>query len=459
MQFDINLELAGLIYAVTICIIHRFTHKEKTYSNYIFHKTLILNALMTLGDIVTSIMLNNFEKINPFVNQIASTVFYFLVSWMVYSITRYGDSIADAESDNPKAWFISKALFVLQTMLLFANLVWGEKLFFYVDKEGYHYSQLLYVSFIVPTALALVFAVRLMTSNREQVRRKRRFIICGNFLTIAATVAELFLGYNTTIVGLCTTTMLTIILMNLETPEYTRLSKAMRSYNNDLEKEVESRTRQITDARNNLIYGIAQYLEEKNGTPGHLKRTCSIVAILTEEMKKHTDDVQQFSLYEYIKTAAPLHELGRLNLAEELAAKHSNYTAEEIAILSERTKSGATIVRNILCECNDLELTTTAENMVLYKNENYDGSGYPEGLHRNQIPAEARIIALADEIDRLIGCGPSQTEAAVDKAVTIIEGKMGTRFDPKLIHPLEAVREKIKDFYRTEMPQANRIRI
>ena len=95
-------------------------------------------------------------------------------------------------------------------------------------------------------------------------------------------------------------------------------------------------------------------------------------------------------------------------------------------------EKGALIVAKILHSSDDKQFRKIAENVAHYHHEKWDGTGYPKGLSGEDIPLEARIMALADVFDALVSKRCYKEKYSFDKAFSIIEESLGKHFDAEL---------------------------
>lgn len=223
----------------------------------------------------------------------------------------------------------------------------------------------------------------------------------------------------------------------------------MSSYNDILKKEVARQVAQMRDMQDKMIMGIADLIENRdNSTGGHVKRTSGCIAIFIKELKKHK---QRFYLTDdfcdNIVKAAPLHDLGKIAVADSILKKPGKFTPEEYDKMKEHAKKGAEIVGRVLSEIEDHSFVTVAQNIAHYHHEKWNGQGYPEGLMGIDIPVEARIMALADVFDALVSSRCYKGGIALDEAFDIIEDSLGTHFDPELGEIFLRCREEIKEYY------------
>ena len=110
---------------------------------------------------------------------------------------------------------------------------------------------------------------------------------------------------------------------------------------------------------------------------------------------------------------------------------------------------GAVIVEKVLKEVDDKEFVAVAVNVAHYHHEKYNGKGYPDGLKGQNIPLEARIMALADVFDALASERAYKKPMPYDQCFKLIEEEAGTHFDPKLVDIFLKLRPQIIDLYNS----------
>ena len=227
-----------------------------------------------------------------------------------------------------------------------------------------------------------------------------------------------------------------------------KLADLRKTYNQELEKEVEAKTKQIVAMQNQLVIGMATMVESRdNSTGGHIKRTSAGVRILTDEIQQ--DDSLQLSdeFCEKLVKAAPMHDLGKIAVDDAILRKPGRFTPEEYEQMKAHAPEGARVLREILADTDDEEFRQIAENVAHYHHERMDGSGYPDGLRGDEIPLEARIMAIADVYDALVSKRVYKESYSFEKADQIILEGMGTQFDPQLKKYYEAARPKLEAYY------------
>ena len=197
-----------------------------------------------------------------------------------------------------------------------------------------------------------------------------------------------------------------------------------------------------------LVLGMATMVEGRdNSTGGHIKRTSGVVRLLAEEMMKDQTLDLDPSFYQSLIKAAPMHDLGKITIDDAILRKPGKFTPEEYEIMKTHSPEGAKILTQILQDVTDKNLETIAINVAHYHHERWDGKGYPDGLKGDNIPLEARIMAIADVYDALVSKRVYKHEFSFNDAYRIIIENMGKQFDPGLEKYFARAREKIEAYY------------
>jgi putative nucleotidyltransferase with HDIG domain len=142
------------------------------------------------------------------------------------------------------------------------------------------------------------------------------------------------------------------------------------------------------------------------------------------EIARHAG-VAEEALLQAIEVAALLHDVGKLALPDSILNKPGPLTAEEYEHVKEHASIGAALLADVDCPP---ELAP----LVRHHHENWDGSGYPEGLSREEIPFGARILAVADCYDALTSHRPYRRALSHDSAMAMIHERRGSMFDPQV---------------------------
>ena len=180
---------------------------------------------------------------------------------------------------------------------------------------------------------------------------------------------------------------------------------------------------QVEQANRELLELMVKAIEARDRyTSGHSVRVAEYARTVARELGLSPKEI------DHIATAALLHDVGKIyDDFALLLRKEGRLTPEERMIMQTHPVRSAELVRTIA------SLQGTVEAAIRHHHENYDGSGYPEGLARDDIPVGARIIMIADTIDAMTTDRPYRTALTLSKAIEELERYSGTQFDPALV--------------------------
>lgn len=137
-----------------------------------------------------------------------------------------------------------------------------------------------------------------------------------------------------------------------------------------------------------------------------------------------------------LEYASILHDAGEIVVPDEVLSKPAKLTGKEYEIVKEHPSIGVEIIKHI-------KALKSVTPIILYHHENYDGSGYPKGLKKDQIPLGARIMAVVSAFEAMITRRPYRTVRTIDDAVEEVRKNSGTQFDPKVVEIFMKVMKRL----------------
>lgn len=171
----------------------------------------------------------------------------------------------------------------------------------------------------------------------------------------------------------------------------------------------------------NTIESLAIAIDAKDQmTHGHVRRT----QIYAMQLGKYLDITP--AEMQALEAGALLHDVGKLAVPEYILNKPSKLTAAEFEKMKIHTTVGGDIIRRV-------GFPYPVEDIVRYHHEKWDGSGYPRGLRREQIPVVARIIAVVDFYDATRCDRPYRKGMMREDSLSLIRSMSGTSFDPQVV--------------------------
>ncbi len=228
-------------------------------------------------------------------------------------------------------------------------------------------------------------------------------------------------------------------------------SNLLSSYNSQLEETVKEKTEHIADIRLQMVIGMSDVIESRDGdTGGHVKRTSDIVAIIIKRIREfRLFDMDEQFCNDIVK-AAPMHDLGKIAIPDAILNKKGKLTKEEFEIMKTHAVKGGELVTNLLADVEETHFVNVVKNIATYHHEKWDGSGYPDGLRGREIPFEARIMAIADVYDALVSKRSYKDSVSFEDAYKIIMDAMGSHFDPDLGLIFELCHKDFEKYYLDE---------
>jgi HD-GYP domain-containing protein (c-di-GMP phosphodiesterase class II) len=175
-----------------------------------------------------------------------------------------------------------------------------------------------------------------------------------------------------------------------------------------------------TKMYDDIVTALVSAIEVKDKyTEGHAKRVREYSCAIAEELKLSKSQISDIS------TAALLHDIGKIGISTEILNKPGKLTEDEYTIIKQHPIYTKTILEKI-------SGFFTIANFAYSHHENYDGTGYPQGLKGDEIPFESQIIQVADAYDAMTSERAYRKELSTSEAIEIIKKEMGKQFNPEI---------------------------
>ncbi|MGH2734520.1 MAG: HD domain-containing phosphohydrolase [Actinomycetota bacterium] len=196
--------------------------------------------------------------------------------------------------------------------------------------------------------------------------------------------------------------------------------------NRKLERDVKEGRAQLDEARLEALRMLAVAAEYRDyESSEHAQRVANTSASLAVALGLGVRDQH------LLRRAAPLHDIGKIGIPDSILLKPRKLTESEFEIVQRHTTIGATILSG-----SEAPLALTAREIALGHHERWDGNGYPNGLHGEDIPMPARVVAVADVWDALTHERPYKPAWDADHALKVMRDEAGGQFDPRVIEAL-----------------------
>ncbi len=180
-----------------------------------------------------------------------------------------------------------------------------------------------------------------------------------------------------------------------------------------------------------IISSIEKTLDEKKyETEGHVKRMEGLALLLGKNLKLSQTELDELTML------SALHDVGKIAVADSIILKPGKLSPEEWEMVKKHPEVGYRIAKS------SVDLAAIAD-AILYHHENWDGSGYPEGIKGTEIPLMARIISIVDSFDAMTSDRPYRRAFSREQAIKEIKKDAGIKFDPELVEAfLKIVNDK-----------------
>lgn len=180
---------------------------------------------------------------------------------------------------------------------------------------------------------------------------------------------------------------------------------------------------EIEDTQKEIIYKMGEITESRSKETGnHVKRVAEYSKILALKYGLSINEA------ELIKMSSPMHDLGKVAIADAILNKPAKFTNDEFEIMKTHAKIGYEMLKS-----SNREILKSAAIIAKEHHEKYDGSGYPDGLKGDEIHIYARIVAVADVFDALSSDRCYKKAWELERVLEFFNEQKGLHFEPKLV--------------------------
>lgn len=183
-----------------------------------------------------------------------------------------------------------------------------------------------------------------------------------------------------------------------------------------------------------MIYKISEYRDDE--THEHTMRVGWLSGRIAEELGLDSEEATT------LQFAAPLHDLGKVGIPDSILLKPAKLSDEEFEIMKTHTLIGHEILKG-----SSSSILKRAAEIALTHHERWDGSGYPKGLKKEEIPISGATTAVADSFDAIVSKRPYKKARPLDEAFDELERLAGKWYHPDVVNALLDMKDEIRDFY------------
>ena len=209
---------------------------------------------------------------------------------------------------------------------------------------------------------------------------------------------------------------------------------ALTELNQNLEKKVEERSRELLRSRDGIIFAMAKMTEARDDDTGkHLERICRYVEVLARELARTDAAITEDWIRTVVKTAA-LHDIGKVGIPDGILLKKGHLNPREREIMENHPAIGGDTLLELREEMGGGgPFLSRAIEITLGHHERWDGTGYPFGIKGEAIALSARLVAVADVYDALVSKRVYKPGMSHEDASRLIQEGAGKHFDPRVV--------------------------
>lgn len=224
------------------------------------------------------------------------------------------------------------------------------------------------------------------------------------------------------------------------------IEKKNKEYN--IENTIEGYNNEISEVYKFLYDSLVNLTAVRSKETGaHLMRTQEYIKIMLREYEKsfQTGEFENQKKVEDIGIAATLHDIGKVGIPDEILNKPGRLTDEEYEKIKDHVVIGHQILENTSSDKISNDVLEYAKEITLHHHEKYDGTGYPEGLKKDEINIVSRMMAIIDVYDALVNDRVYKKAITYEEAEKYIISQSEKAFDPKVVNVFMNVKEKLRN--------------
>ena len=430
IQYNVDFEIAAAVLSMFVYIFHCMKYSGDTKVNQEFRGAVLTIFLCNILDVISAIFVMHSDVVPIWLNTAVSTIFFMSPITMTYCLVRY--VMAYIYEDFSKSMLVRVAgiIYAVDLLGILANLIWPW--LFYFDKKGqYVHAACFPLCYVFPLLMMLMMIGSIIVRHKYFSRGQFWAVLLINITSIAVAVLQYFVLSNVLILYAVGALCILNAFFFLETPDYQKMKRTMADLEylqKNLKEEVKKQTLVATQRREKveqmsfqMIQTLATTIDAKDRyTNGHSSRVSYYAVLLARELGWNEEAVAA------LRSKGLLHDIGKIGVADVILNKPNRLKRVEYEVIQSHTVVGYEILR-------DSSFLPGSEEVARSHHERYDGTGYPDGLKGEEIPSEARIVAIADAYDAM------NSDRVYRKALSrdiirreLINGR-GRQFDPQYL--------------------------
>lgn len=418
--------LVVLIYVSYLFVKDGLFFNKKTgieQCHFVFDVLFIAAVFSVFIDGVVSVTVNYLDVVPVGINKMLHLLYLLSYQLLLNFIFLYTQFITNTMPTKTYKYFVNALPSVIAALITCVTIPQIE--FNIGDLSNYSVGIPVITTYAV-VGVYCVMIVIVFVRNLGFIDRKIKSSFAMCIFTVFAVL--IFASFNKELqfFSLGTTIIIFSIYLNIESPD----TKALKVYNDEMTKNFAT---------------MIEYRDQNTG--GHIRRTSLYVALIVNELRNQRAFQHLLTAYyiECVIKAAPMHDIGKISIPDNVLMKPAKLTDEEFEIIQKHPEIGANLVQEMLSHYDDEEYRKIAYEVAMYHHEKWNGKGYPKKLAKEEIPLCARIMAVADVFDALSSDRCYREAMPLEKCYKIIEEGSGVDFDPTVVKAFFAKRPQIEE--------------
>ncbi len=423
-----DFDIVSLVVAIAICFYTFTKYSEQSLGNRAFKRMALCSSFVCVTDYLSFLGVK--FKFGSFWQTTLYSICVFSFAIFSQAVLAYTNSYIFTRDKIEREKKIATRLFLpFMLLLLLANSIWG--FMFFIEDD---YSIVFGMPYIILPAISCAFAFASafkLAVNAHKFNKNQIATLCLLYEgLIAVPFVQVYVCPTFRITPFAFVFLTTALLLSIETPEDQALVTTIAELEvlqRALKSSVEKKTAEARDRREKLerlvlqmTYTMAETIDAKDHyTSGHSARVARYSKMLAQKKGLSSEKCQQIFMM------GILHDIGKVGVSSKIINKPSRLTDQEFAQMKAHPVIGSSILEKV-------SLLPELKTGARWHHERIDGRGYPDGLHGDQIPLEAKIIAVADAYDAMTSSRSYRAPMEQAAVREQIERGRGSQFDNEI---------------------------
>lgn len=401
---------------------------QKSNCNRLFDMMFILAEFAVFFDGMTAWSVNFLQQIPRVLNLVLHFCMFLCYELFMVMLFWYWVSIT---TGIPKRGWVKVASILPTALTVFFTLLFMPELDFLPGQyTNYSMGASVYICF-GSVGIYCILTIGFIIAKYRYILKEKKIALLTTLVFIILIMAMQILFPECLVSCMACTMVVVSVYINMENPNI----HGLEFYHNE------------------MVMGFATLVENKDdSTGGHIRRSSAYAVLIARNLRKNPRYRGQITkdYIENLSKSAPMHDIGKIGIPDEILQKPGKLTDEEYSKMKEHPTIGGKIIQDTFGHLFDGEYANMAFQVAKYHHEKWNGKGYPCGLKGEDIPLCARIMAVADVFDAVSAKRCYRDAMPLEACYEIIEKGRGTDFDPDIVDAFMMNREQVEAIYNQE---------